>query len=77
MTKAALNMAACILQNAVKKDGIKVLNVHPGWFSSDMGTKEAPITPKEASIPIAETILTKHDLEDAIYIDADGTPRDW
>ena len=37
MSKAALNMASQILQNAVKAEGIKVLALHPGWFSSDMG----------------------------------------
>jgi NAD(P)-dependent dehydrogenase (short-subunit alcohol dehydrogenase family) len=77
MTKAALNMAACILQNAVKKDSIKVLNIHPGWFSSDMGTVEAPLTPEEASKPIVSTILKKYDLDDPIYIEADGTPMNW
>ncbi|MBN2069709.1 MAG: SDR family NAD(P)-dependent oxidoreductase [Opitutales bacterium] len=77
MTKAALNMAGKILQNALLDDGIKVLNIHPGWFSSDMGTAEAPITPEQASIPIIETILKDYPLDGPIYVDAEGIPRSW
>jgi len=39
MSKAALNMASRILQNALKEEGIKVLALHPGWFRSDMAAK--------------------------------------
>jgi NAD(P)-dependent dehydrogenase (short-subunit alcohol dehydrogenase family) len=77
MSKAALNMASRILQNSVKDDGIKVLAVHPGWFSSDMGGKEAPITPEQAARQVAKTVTGKWELTDAIYIDPDGKEMAW
>ena len=39
----------------LKEEGIKVLALHPGWFSSDMGGAEAPITPLRSSRADCET----------------------
>lgn len=77
MSKAALNMASQILQNDVKEDGIKVLAVHPGWFSSDMGGKEAPISPADAAKQVVELILKPHDLAAPIYYEPDGREMAW
>lgn len=77
MSKAALNMASKMLQNSLKDRGIKVLAMHPGWFSSDMGGPDAPITPKQAAHKAAKTILREWALSDAIYIDTDGKEMDW
>jgi NAD(P)-dependent dehydrogenase (short-subunit alcohol dehydrogenase family) len=77
MSKAALNMASRILQNALKDDGIKVLAIHPGWFSSDMGGAEAPITPAVAAKMVVKTILNPPPLDGPIYVDPEGKPLDW
>ncbi len=45
MSKAALNMFAKLLRNSVSEEGIDVFAVHPGWFSSEMGGQEAPVSP--------------------------------
>ncbi|MBN2535235.1 MAG: SDR family NAD(P)-dependent oxidoreductase [Spirochaetales bacterium] len=77
MSKAALNMASKMLQNRVKDDGIKVLAIHPGWFSSDMGGVDAPVTPGQAAYRVVKTIQKKWSLSDAIYIDPDGKEMAW
>ncbi len=70
MSKAALNMASKILQNRLERDGIKVLAIHPQWFTSDMGGSEAPISPEESAVDVVKTILRDWSLEDPIYIDS-------
>jgi NAD(P)-dependent dehydrogenase (short-subunit alcohol dehydrogenase family) len=77
MSKAALNMASKILHNRLKKEKIKVLALHPGWFSSDMGGPEAPITPEQAASQVAETVLGDWHGKKAIYIDAEGKEMPW
>jgi NAD(P)-dependent dehydrogenase (short-subunit alcohol dehydrogenase family) len=77
MSKAALNMASKILHNRLKKDKIKVLAVHPGWFSSDMGGAEAPITPEQAALKVTETILKDWHGKKTIYLDLEGKEMPW
>jgi len=77
MSKAALNMASKILHNALKAEGIRVLALHPGWFSSDMGGPEAPITPMEAAGQIVKLLLNPPGLEEPIFIAPDGEALDW
>ena len=77
MSKAALNMGSRILQNALKEEGIKVLALHPGWFSSDMGGLEASITPAEAAEKIVRLILDPPGLEAPIFVDSNGEALEW
>jgi NAD(P)-dependent dehydrogenase (short-subunit alcohol dehydrogenase family) len=77
MSKAALNMASRILQNALKEEGIKVLALHPGWFSSDMGGAEAPITPTDAAEEIARLVLDSPDLDGPIFLAPNGDVMEW
>ena len=77
MSKAALNMASRILQNALKEEGIKVLALHPGWFSSDMGGTDAPITPLEAAQEIVKLVLDPPGLDGLTYVDLNGNAMEW
>ncbi len=77
MSKAALNMASQLLQNALKEEGIKVLSLHPGWFSSDMGGTQAPITPGQAAQGVAKLLTQSWALDGAVYIDPHGEPLAW
>jgi len=77
MTKAALNMASRILQNALKEEGIKVLALHPGWFSSDMGGAGAPITPSDAAGEIVKLVLNPPGLDGPIFVDSNGEALEW
>ncbi len=77
MSKAALNMASQILQNAVKEEGIKVLALHPGWFSSDMGGVDAPITPSEAAEQIVNLLVNPPGLDGPVFVDSQGDTLEW
>lgn len=77
MSKAALNMASKIMQNDLKKDRIKVLSLHPGWFSSDMGGPDAPITPADAADKIVKLILNPPGLNGPIFVSSDGEEMEW
>jgi NAD(P)-dependent dehydrogenase (short-subunit alcohol dehydrogenase family) len=77
MSKAALNMASRILQNALKDENIKVLALHPGWFSSDMGGDEAPITPSEAAETIVKLVLDPPDLDGPVFVAPNGEVLEW
>ena len=77
MSKAALNMASRILHNALKEEGIKVLALHPGWFSSDMGGADAPITPSDAAEEILKLVLNPPGLDGPIYVASNGEALEW
>ncbi|MFX0061733.1 MAG: SDR family NAD(P)-dependent oxidoreductase [Candidatus Hermodarchaeota archaeon] len=78
MSKVALNMMSQILQNRLKNEEIKVLAIHPGWFSSKMGGEEAPITPDDAAKNVARIILKDWTLNDPIFIDSKtGDRMNW
>lgn len=78
MSKAALNMESVILQNYVKKDGIKVLSLHPGWMRTDMGGEDADISPLEAAKGIDKIIEEyKSDMNSSIYMDYNGKVYPW
>lgn len=49
ISKAALNMYMRTLATRVKKDGLTVSSVHPGWVRTAMGGEEADISPEEAA----------------------------
>jgi NAD(P)-dependent dehydrogenase (short-subunit alcohol dehydrogenase family) len=77
MSKAALNMASQIMQNALGKEGIKVLALNPGWFSSDMGGSGAPITPAVAAERIVRLIMNPPRLDGPVFIDSSGSVLEW
>jgi NAD(P)-dependent dehydrogenase (short-subunit alcohol dehydrogenase family) len=77
MSKAALNMASRLLQNAYKEEGIKVLALHPGWFNSDMGGSQAPITTRQAAQDVAKLLTKTWSLEGPVYVDPQGEALAW
>ena len=78
MSKAGVNMQSIILQRYYKPDGIKVLAVHPGWMKTGMGGEKAIIEPEISAKGIADLAdKRKHQLENGIYFDYDGSPRAW
>lgn len=45
MSKAALNMASCLILNGIRKEGGMVINFHPGWMQSVIGEPADPDAP--------------------------------
>lgn len=78
MSKCALNMQSVILARYLARDGIRVLLIHPGWVRTAMGGPEAPLSPEESARGVARTVdAHRHDPENGMYFDYDGTPRPW
>jgi NAD(P)-dependent dehydrogenase (short-subunit alcohol dehydrogenase family) len=83
MAKAALNMGSTIVHNDIRRDGGRVLLLHPGWVKSWLSgtyTEEATYTPEEAAANIARTIGERggelH--ERPLYVEADtGRALPW
>jgi len=83
MAKAALNMGSSIIHNFIRKEGGRVLLVHPGWVKtfmhgewSDAGT----YTPEQAAANILRRIEERKDeiRDRPIYIEADtGNELPW
>lgn len=48
-SKAAVNQVARCLANGLAQRGIKVLPLHPGWVSTNMGGKAAPVLPADSA----------------------------
>ncbi|MEK6792460.1 MAG: SDR family NAD(P)-dependent oxidoreductase [Nanoarchaeota archaeon] len=58
ISKAALNMYTRTLAIRLNQKNILVASIHPGWVKTDMGGKEADISPEEAAEGIYQRIIT-------------------
>lgn len=47
MSKAAMNMQSCIVLNGIKRHGGMVINLHPGWMQSVIGSSISADTEME------------------------------
>ena len=77
MSKSALNMLTCILENYSKKRNIRVLSVHPGWMRTEMGGKDADIDSMEAAKGIADLADKDWSKDPSLYVDYNGKPMRW
>jgi NAD(P)-dependent dehydrogenase (short-subunit alcohol dehydrogenase family) len=76
-SKAALNKVTRTLSFALRKDGITVVALDPGWVRTDLGGPNAPLSPEESAVPTVAT-LGKLDLSwTGKYIYNDGKELPW
>jgi NAD(P)-dependent dehydrogenase (short-subunit alcohol dehydrogenase family) len=76
-SKAALNKNTRTLSFALKKDGITVVALDPGWVRTDLGGPNAPLSPEESASAIVST-LSKLDMSyTGKFIYNDGKELPW
>ncbi len=78
MSKAALNMATKILDNALKEKNIKLLALHPGWMRTDMGGQNASLDPYKTAVKLSDLLAREmQSSQEKIFIDNEGNRIDW
>ncbi len=76
-SKAALNAAMKGLSLELRPRGIGVLLLHPGWVTTRMGGRNAPLTPRE-SVEGMRAIVDRFDLSlTGQFFRYDGSPLPW
>ncbi|SFK82728.1 NAD(P)-dependent dehydrogenase, short-chain alcohol dehydrogenase family [Paenibacillus sp. 1_12] len=83
MAKTALNMGSSLIHNTIRKQGGRVLLLHPGWVKTFMHgawSDKGKYTPEEAAVHIWNRIeaLKDHQRDQPIYVEADtGEELPW
>lgn len=76
-SKAALNAVVCSLAVDLADRGVTVMAFHPGWVSTDMGSREAPVTPA-ASVHGMREVIERLTLADSgCFLDYLGAVVPW
>lgn len=80
-SKAALNMMTRSLWAEVEPAGHTILNLHPGWVETDMGTLGGTVA-AEIDIPtsvrgMAEVIEARHGTNEQVFVDYENKPIEW
>lgn len=76
-SKTALNAVMKSLSIDAKDDGISVLTLHPGWVKTNMGGKNALITPEESVLGMRKLIAHHHEYESGGFYSYDGKEIPW
>lgn len=76
-TKSALNMALKNLSIDLRRHGITVLILHPGWVRTDMGGEEAPLAPPESAAGLYEVISRANLRDTGKFYAYDGENIPW
>lgn len=77
VSKAALNMLTCCLAEDLKKDGILVMCLHPGWVQTDMGGPQAPLTTAESVSSMMKVITSLTEKDSGTLLDWEGKSMPW
>ena len=77
ISKSAMNMATGLLAHALGERGIVLLALHPGWVQTDMGGKEAAITPAQSAAGLLQVIDGASARDSGRFMDWRGESLAW
>jgi NAD(P)-dependent dehydrogenase (short-subunit alcohol dehydrogenase family) len=72
ISKVALNMLTRMMAHEFAPSGVTTVAVSPGWVKTDMGGKEAHLSPEESAQSLAEAIKTIGPELNGQFLDRDG-----
>jgi NAD(P)-dependent dehydrogenase (short-subunit alcohol dehydrogenase family) len=76
-SKAALNMLTRALAYDLRREGITVVAIHPGWVRTDMGGAGATLAPEEAARRIREMVDGLSAEDAARFMQVGGGDLPW
>lgn len=76
-SKSALNAITKSLSVDLRASNILVSSVCPGWVQTDMGGKNAPLTPAQSIASILRLFTTMNDTHNGQFYQHDGVRLPW
>lgn len=76
-SKAALNAALKGLSYDLADAGIRIMLMHPGWASTDMGGPSAPLLPADGVAGLRKVLAGIKDGETGVFYDYKGAELAW
>jgi len=76
-SKAAVNAASRSMHVDLKKSGIIVIALHPGWVRTDMGGPKAPLSIDESANGITTLLESLNSSHSGKFLQYDGKELPW
>lgn len=76
MSKAAVNMAGCLVDGELRRKGAELVLIHPGWMKTDMGGPNAVVPVQESASGII-AIATRDNPVSGRFVDYTGRVMEW
>jgi NAD(P)-dependent dehydrogenase (short-subunit alcohol dehydrogenase family) len=77
MSKAALNMGSRSMANDLKREGLSVAVINPGWVKTDMGGRGAPTEVTESAAGILKQLDALNAKNSGEFLDYSGKSWPW
>jgi NAD(P)-dependent dehydrogenase (short-subunit alcohol dehydrogenase family) len=77
VSKAGVNKVMQAVDTDMRRQGVAVLTLHPGWVRTDMGGAGADIAPEESASGIIARIDDLSVENSGRFLDYDGSTRSW